>query len=74
MTQCEASNECRELIKCGCKNVVLKGVGARKLIYREESFASVEKDAFKLFTIVKYGFSTKPRLNFMNITTFKTKY
>ena len=73
MTQHEASNEFCELIKCGCKNV-LEGVGARKLMYHAQSFANGEEDAFKLFTLVKYGFCTKPRLNFMNITTIKTKY
>ena len=55
MTQHEASNEFCELIKCGCKNV-LEGVGARKLMYHAQSFANGEEDAFKLFTLVKYGF------------------
>ena len=38
------------------KNVVLEGVSARKLIYHARSFVNVEKDAFKLFTLAKYGF------------------
>ena len=38
------------------KNVVLEGVGARKLIYHARSFANMEEDAFKFFTLVKYGF------------------
>ena len=38
------------------KNVVLEGVGARKLIYHAQSIANVEEDVFKLFTLVKYGF------------------
>ena len=38
------------------KNVVLEGVGARELIYHAWSFSKAEEDAFKLFTLVKYGF------------------
>ena len=53
---------------------ILGVVGASNLIYNARSFGNVEEDAFKLFTLVKYGFWTKPRLNFMNITTFKTNY
>ena len=38
------------------KNVVLAGVGARKLTFHAWRFANVEADAFKLFNLVKYGF------------------
>ena len=38
------------------KNVVLEGVGARKVIYHAWRIANAEEDAFKLFTLVKYEF------------------
>ena len=38
------------------KNDVMEGADAKKLIYHARSFANVAEDAFKLFTLVKYGF------------------